>query len=349
MKKIIIFSLIILFFTKTQNVFGVTGAFTVDNIEITGELKDENYRKKYLEVAFRRGFQKLIINIIQKDNQKELLSTDFRTINSLISNYRIEEEKIYQDNYSLKLSVKFNRRLVEKFLQRKNISYSNIKQMDILVYPIFISDSELQVFSKNKFFEEWNKENDLENINFILPVENLDDIDFIKRNLDDLEEANLSRLVDNYEIKNRAILILRYDKKKLGVFLTTDLSGSKKVKKIDFMLENIENAEARRDIIVNLKYYINELWKEENLIDISAPSYLTVNAKIRNQSSLIKIIEGIKKISLIDNYEVEKLDNKSAIIKIKFFGKIKNLQDRFKENGFQYEILHDEWNLYIKS
>ena len=221
--------------------------------------------------------------------------------------------------------------------------------MDILVYPIFISDSELQVFSKNKFFEEWNKENDLENINFILPVENLDDIDFIKRNLDDLEEANLSRLVDNYEIKNRAILILRYDKKKLGVFLTTDLSGSKKVKKIDFMLENIENAEARRDIIVNLKYYINELWKEENLIDISAPSYLTVNAKIRNKSSLIKIIEGIKKISLIDNYEVEKLDNKSAIIKIKFFGKIKNLQDRFKENGFQYEILHDEWNLYIKS
>ena len=119
MKKIIIFSLIILFFTKTQNVFGVTGAFTVDNIEITGELKDENYRKKYLEVAFRRGFQKLIINIIQKDNQKELLSTDFRTINSLISNYRIEEEKIYQDNYSLKLSVKFNRRLVEKFLQKK--------------------------------------------------------------------------------------------------------------------------------------------------------------------------------------------------------------------------------------
>ena len=102
MKKIIIFSLIILFFTKTQNVFGVTGAFTVDNIEITGELKDENYRKKYLEVAFRRGFQKLIINIIQKDNQKELLSTDFKTINSLISNYRIEEEKIYQDNYYLK-------------------------------------------------------------------------------------------------------------------------------------------------------------------------------------------------------------------------------------------------------
>ena len=35
----------------------------------------------------------------------------------------------------------------------------------------------------------------------------------IKKNLDDLEVTDLNQLVDNYEIKNSAILILRYDEK----------------------------------------------------------------------------------------------------------------------------------------
>ena len=62
-----------------------------------------------------------------------------------------------------------------------------------------------------------------------------------KKNLSVLEEKNLSRLVDNYEIKNSSIVILRYDEKKLNVFLKTNLAGPNKVKQIDFGLENLEN------------------------------------------------------------------------------------------------------------
>ena len=39
-----------------------------------------------------------------------------------------------------------------------------------------ILESEPQVFSQNKFFEEWNDNQDFENISFILPVENIEDI-----------------------------------------------------------------------------------------------------------------------------------------------------------------------------
>ena len=31
------------------------------------------------------------------------------------------------------------------------------------------------------------------------------------------------------------------------------------------------------------------------------------------------------------------------------FGKIKNLQNSFRDNGFEFEILHDEWNLNLSS
>ena len=68
--------------------------------------------------------------------------------------------------------------------------------------------------------------------------------------------------------------------------------------------------------------------KKENLIDISVPSYLVVNTKIKIQISR-KIIKKIKKISLIDNHFVQELDKDSAKIKIKFFGKIQSLQNSF--------------------
>ena len=85
------------------------------------------------------------------------------------------------------------------------------------------------------------------------------------------------------------------------------------------------------------------------MIDISVPSYLVVNTKIEDSSSLEKIIKIIKKISLIDNHIVQELDNESAKIKIKFFGEIKNLQNSFLRNGIEFKILHDEWNLNLKS
>ena len=197
--------------------------------------------------------------------------------------------------------------------------------------------------------EDWNDNEDFEGINFILPIENVEDINYIKNNLPILEEIDLSRLVDNYEIKNSTILILRYDNKDLNVFLKTNFRGKKKVKRINLQVQDLAKKEVRENIIINLKSNINDIWKEQNLVDISTPSYLTVNARLKGPGSLINIIEKIKEISLIDYYFVEELDKDSAKIKLKYFGKIKNLQNSFQDNGFEFKVIHNEWSLNLIS
>ena len=226
-KKLIYLLLIILFLSKTQNIFASENTFTVDNIEVTGKISNNNYRDKYLGIAFNKGFQILIQKILKTQDQKKLLSTDMKSIKSLIENYRIIEENALVDNYTLKPEVTFNRNRVNKLLYLNNISYSEVTKLDMLVYPIMIYDSKLNIFSNNKFMEDWNDNEDFEGINFILPIENVEDINYIKNNLPILEEIDLSRLVDNYEIKNSTILILRYDNKDLNVFLKTNFRGKK--------------------------------------------------------------------------------------------------------------------------
>ena len=349
MKKFIILFLIILFFNKTQNVFASNSVFTVDNIEVSGSIKTTNNREKYLNLAFKKGFSKLITAIIKKEDQKELLSIELNNIKNFISSYKILEEKNYNNNYTLKINLFFNRGQIEEFLINKNISYSEMKKFDMLIYPIYIIGSELQVISKNKFFADWNKTNIYDNANFILPLQNLDDINFIKENLSKLEETDLSRLVKNYEITNSTIIILRYNQKKLDVFLKSNLSGIEKLKKIDFKIENLDNEDIRNDIISSLKSYTVELWKEENLIDISTPSFITLNINAKNPLSLKEIIDKIKKINSIDSFSIENFDNNFVKIKIKFFGKIKNLQNNLIENGFEVQFVDDQWNLKIIS
>ena len=347
MKKFVILFLIILFFSKTQNVFATNSLFTVDNIEVNGTTKTSNNREKYLNLAFKKGFQKLITAIIKREDQKDLLSIDLRNIKSFISSYKIIEEKNFNNNYSLKINLYFNRKLFENFLINKNISYSEMKKFDMLVYPIFIKGSELQVISKNKFFEEWNLLSVYDNVNFVLPLQNLDDIKFIKENLSILEETDLSRLVDNYNIQNSTVVILRLNKKKLDVFLKSNLAGVKKNKKIDFKVDNLEDEMVRSDIISNIKLYTVELWKEQNLIDIAAPSYLTLNVKIKNKDSFKKIIDNIKKVNSVDSFFIEGFDVSSAKIKVKFYGKVKSLQNNLVENGFEVQFSNEQWNLKL--
>ena len=148
---------------------------------MNGTTKTSNNRQKYLNLAFKKGFQKLVTAIIKREDQKDLLGIDLRKIKSFVSSYKIVEEKNFNNNYSLKINLYFNRKLFENFLINKNIPYSEMKKFDMLIYPIFIKGSELQINFKNKFFEEWNLSNIHDNVNFVLPLQNLDDINFIKK------------------------------------------------------------------------------------------------------------------------------------------------------------------------
>ena len=114
-------------------------------------------------------------------------------------------------------------------------------------------------------------------------------------------------------------------------------------------MENIEDNKVRKETISKLKFFVHDLWKEQNLVDISAPSYITLNTKIQKPDTLDSVIKKIKQINLITSYNVKEFDKNSAKIKIKYLGKVKILENALIENGFILKILDNEWNLSLRS
>tara|TARA_B100000579_G_C22836530_1_gene859142 strand:+ start:940 stop:1980 length:1041 start_codon:yes stop_codon:yes gene_type:complete len=345
MKKIVFLSFIIILFGKTQNLYTNESTFIVDNIIVEGKITKNSYREVYLETGFKKGFQNLILNLLKSKDQKNLLSTNLSEIESLIENYQITEESITDNTYKLKMKIKFNKRKITNFFYKNNISYSETTNLEILVYPIMILNSEFQVFSENNFLKGWKIKDEFNNINFILPFENLEDINFIKSNIETLEEINLDRLVDNYDIKNNTIVILRSDKKKLYAFLKANFQGTKKSKKIEFIVKDFDSEEGRESVINKLKFHINELWKEQNLIDVSTPAYISVVSKIKNPATIQNVKRKFDQINVIESYTVEELDKNNAKFKIRYLGKAKNLKNSLIKSGFKLKIQNNVWRI----
>ena len=72
-----------------------------------------------------------------------------------------------------------------------------------------------------------------------------------------------------------------------------------------------------------------------------------MNATIKNKDSFKKILDNIEKANSVESFFVESFDDSSAKIKVKFYGKVKNLQNSLIENGFEVKFFNEQWNLKL--
>ena len=117
---------------------------------------------------------------------------------------------------------------------------------------------------------------------------------------------------------------------------------------IEVAVKDLENKNVRDQTISKLKLFVHDLWKEQNIVDISTPSFLSLNAKIAKPEGLNLMLKKIDKINIIKNYFVQEFDNNNVVIKIKYLGKVKNLENAFLESGFNLSIKDNKWNILIE-
>ena len=112
-------------------------------------------------------------------------------------------------------------------------------------------------------------------------------------------------------------------------------------------MKDLNNYKVREETILKLKSIVHDMWKEQNLIDASTPSYLTLNVQFYESHNLREVLSKIKKISIIKSHNIQELNKNNAIIKIKYLGKIKSLENFLTQSGFRLKIQDNEWNLII--
>ena len=205
---------ILLFSTPAQS--SSESIFTINDIKVEGPIDLNFSREKYLHKAFVNSFEILMSKILLLRDLNKISNINLKQIKNLINSFQIVEESYSKDIYKANLKISYSDKRVKKFLGKKNIPFSQPENISVLFYPVLFVDSEIQNIYENIFYKEWTKiiiKNEI--INFILPLEDLEDVSKFTKMKDKIEELNIDSFVNKYDVKNYVFSLMDYKKKKI--------------------------------------------------------------------------------------------------------------------------------------
>ena len=348
MSKYLFILSIIVFLFKTETVFSVETIYDVNNIQVSGKLNNNLDNNKLIEEAFRKAFLIFINKTLLEKDIETLSKTNIQIIKDFIFTHQItSQKKSIDEEIILTVNVKFDPKKINNYLSINNISYADISEISISILPILRKENNLFIFSDNFFYNEWNKtENDKKNteaqlINYNLALENAEDLFYINNNRENLELIDINKLNSLSEEKNKIFLIftLNEDAK---VFIKAYFNEKEVIKNVTL---NNNSTDDYNSLIMNVKDLINQIWKEQNLIDINTPAYLDIIFDIKKINDFLKFRTFLDTIDIIDNYSILEITNKYAKIRMKYKGKISNLREKFLNEKININIENNEWSL----
>ena len=349
-KKIILiffYSTIFLLITFSKS-FSEENVFTVDNVSVNGQIDINFSREKFLNRAFSDSFKILTTKILLSRDLAKLSNVKLNKIKNLIESFQILEESYRNDEYKAKIKVFYSDIKVKKFLSKKNISFSYPENISVVFFPVLIIDGEVQNLNENFFYKNWlNIEIKNELINYILPLEDLDDISKIMEMKNKIEEINIDNLVNKYDIKNYVFALIDYQNNRLNIHLKTNFKNNKISKNLFYKVDNINNEKVLSNILEDLKFKVTDLWKEENLINFLMPLSINLKYKHSNLKDLDKLRSVFYNIDMIDSYTLEEFNINDSFFKIYYYGNPKKLKLELLKFGYHLKNNQGHWQLYL--
>ena len=338
-----IFSLIS--FSKS---FSEENVFIIDNVKVQGAIDINFSRDKYINKAFLVSFEILMFRILLSKDLTKISNIKLDKIRNLIDSFQILEETYQKNEYKATFKIFYNDNKIKKLLIKKNISFSQPQNISAVFFPVLFVNDELQNFDENYFYNQWiNVEIKNEPINFILPLDDLDDISKIKEMKNRIEEFNVGDLANKYNIKNYVFALLDYRNKQLNIYLKTNFDGNEMSKNISYKLSNIKDESKLHFILKDLKIQITDIWKKANIVNLLMPLSIRIKFQHINFLDLDKLENTFDKISIIDNYALEEFSINHAFFKIYYFGNPKRLRTELLKFGYQLIDEQGHWELYI--
>ena len=338
---ILVLALFKIFFSTT---FSYAETFDIKNIQISKQF-DMNFQKiDVLDEGFKIAYNDLILSITKSKDQNKLNDLSLFEIKTMIDNFSIKEEKFIDDIYYVNLDVTFNKKKVFSFLEKKNIFPSLPKKKKILFIPVVIQEENknINIFSENIFYQNWLINDNKNQLNYVLPVDDLEDIQIIKSKYEYLENYDFKEIINKYSLDNYIIALIYKN--------NTDLRVLSKIKLSDKMvLDNRKfkdfTDKSSFNIINKLKLIYEDYWKKENQINTSIKLPISIAINVSDEEKIEDFEKTINKFDLVSSFNVSKIDNINIYYKVIFNGTPQAFIIGMQSSGFDLDIKNKIWIL----
>jgi len=298
-------------------------SFRILDLQVSEPFELNFNKEKVINKGFKQAFQELISQITTSGDKKKIKNISLVDIKNLIDTFTMSEERFVNETYTVNFDVNFNKKNTLLFFRKKNIFPSIPIKKNLILIPILVdleSDS-VFLFSNNKFYKKWNEKNERFNLlNYILPTEDIEDLNLISLNSQSIEEYDFKKIIKKYDMEDYIIVIIYKNKKNLKILSKVNLNQYYKINNKKFDNINLSIEKDFYFVLQELKVIYEDYWKKINQINtsIKLPLTISINAKEYNK---IKILEDtLNKLDLVASYQIIKFDSQNIYIKIIYNG-----------------------------
>jgi hypothetical protein len=269
-------------------------------------------------------------------------------IKAMVETFSIKEEKFIDETYFVNLGVSFNRKKIFNYLREKNIFPSIPLKKRIFFIPIIIDENknDLLIFSGNNVFKKWGDYTEsFHLINYVLPTEDLEDLNLIKSKYEIIEKYDFKEITSKYFLKDSIIALIFKNENDLRILSKINIQDKIILKNQTFSKVDISNDEQIDKIIPELKLIYEDFWKNLNQINTSIK--LSLNIKIDNNDNLkiLNFEKTLEETDLIYDFFIQKFNKDFTFYQITFNGTPDVFLETMKKKDYNFDIQNKIWHL----
>ena len=214
--------------------------------------------------------------------------------------------------------------------------------------PIILNqeNDDLVVYSNNPIYKYWNKiseKNFL--INYLLPTEDLEDLNLIKDNFSDIENYDFKKIIEKYFLDNSVIALIYNDNEEIRVLSKVNIKEKKIIKNNSFDNFDLSEEEEVKNFINKLRIIYEDIWKDQNQINTSIKLQLFVQIENENLDISSRFEKTLNEIDLINSYSINKFDKDYIFYEIIFNGTPKNFINIMESKDYNFDTQKKIWIL----
>ena len=335
-----------IFFFSTEKVRAKS--FEINNIEISKPFKKDFDKNKVIDDGFRKAFLELIYKLTKSSDYKKLEIFNINEVKSMIETFSIQEEKFVNKIYYVTLGVSFNKKKIFNYLEKKNIYPAQIINKKFLFIPIIIDENinDLLIFSDNPIYNNWDSNIETyELIEYLLPSEDLEDFNLVKKNLNSIETYDFNEIIKKYYINNYIISLIFKNNNEIRVLSKIYNEKKEIIKNDTFQNLNLSNNEDLSFFINSLKNLFEDTWKKINEINTSIKLSIIVKTENEDLSKSSRFESDLNDIELVNDYFIQKFDKQFIYYEILFNGTVQSFINIMKNKKYNLNTQKKIWTL----
>ncbi len=335
---------LIIFFFSTDSV--KAKSFEINDIEITQPFEINFDKNKVIDLGFKKAFFELVYSLIKSSDFTKIDNIRLNEIKGMIETFSIKEEKFIDQKYFVNLGVSFNKKRIFRYLEKKNIFPSQILKEQFLFIPIIINENgnNLSIFSNNPIYINWNKTNKkYQLINYLLPSEDLEDLNLIKEKLDEIETYDFNEITKKYFLKKSIISLIFRGNNEVRILTKIYFDKNEIIKNDTFKNIDINNEADLNILIENLKNLFEDTWKKFNEINTSIKVPITIKIKNDNLKKSNNFELFLNEIDLVSDYSVKKFNKEFVFYEVLFNGTVQNFINIMKNRKYNLNTQKKVW------